>query len=478
MDSATFCLLISPVFNPGKGNLLMMVREQDPPLNLAMLAAWIRDKGFETSILDCAIDTPTLTLFRNKMLQYKLQHKENNIFIGFYICTPTAYYCYTLAKIAKEVMPDCILIAGGPHTSFMYEEVLTHAPIDIALIGEGEITLEEILKGLPLDKVNGIAYKDKTENKINVTPPRARIEDLDTLPMPAYDLLKIRKYRPPIGTFKRLPSFMVTFSRGCPNNCFFCTKTLGFKHYQKSADNIYKEIKYLYDVFGIRDFVFVDDTFTAYRSNAIAFCKLLIDNKLKITWHCYTRVNNIDKELLGWMKKAGCHQLMFGVESFSTEVLAKINKDITPQQIEEAVLMTKQAGIACRLAMMIGNRGETIESLKHSLNELLRLQPDFISVLIATPGPGTPFFKWAEEENRIISRDWSLYTGGTPVVRLDGISPEEISYYYKLYWKKFYFYPGSILRLLKYTTNVYQIYNLWTGFWKMMKFLVVRRGSA
>jgi len=475
MGSKSFCLLVSPVFNPGKGNLLMMVREQDPPLNLAMLASWIRDKGVETAILDCAIDAPTVTLFRDKLLQIIQKHKEKKIFIGFYVCTPTAYYCYMLAKIARELFPDCTLIAGGPHASFMYEEVLTLAPIDIAIIGEGEITLEEIIADKPLDTINGLAYKDKTESSIKVTASRARIEDINNLPMPAYDLLKIRKYRPPVGTFKRLPSFMVTFSRGCPNNCFFCTKTLGFKHYQKSSENIFKEIKYLFDTFGIKDFVFVDDTFTAYRDNTIAFCKLLIENKLKISWHCYTRVNTIDKELIGWMKKAGCHQLMFGVESFSPEVLTLINKDINLQQIEAAVKMTRQAGIACRLSMMIGNRGDTAESLKHSLKELLRLQPDFISVLIATPGPGTPFFEWADKENRILTRDWSLYTGGTPVVRLEGISSEEISCYYKLYWKKFYFYPGSIWRLLKYTTNIYQAYSLMVGFLRVMKFMIVRR---
>lgn len=475
MKKETFCLLISPVFNPGKGNLLMMVREQDPPLNLAMLAAWIRENGFETAILDCAIDAPTLKLFRKKILQYKELYKEKTIYVGFYICTPTAYACYTLAKITKEILPDCILIAGGPHASFLYEEVLLQAPIDIAIIGEGEITLEEILKEFSPEKINGIAYRCKYENKIIVTSPRERINDLNSLPMPAYDLLKINKYRPPIGTFKRLPSFMVSFSRGCPNNCFFCTKTLGLTHYQKSAHNIFKEIKYLYDTFNIRDFVFVDDTFTSYRSNTIDLCKLIINSKLNITWHSYTRVDSIDKELLELMKKAGCHQLMFGIESFSPVVLEKINKNISPQQIEEAVIMTKKAGIACRLSMMIGNKGETVETLKHSLSELLRLKPDFISVLIATPGPGTPFFEWADAENRILTKDWSLYTGGTSVVKLDGINSEEINKYYKLFWRKFYFNPKIVFNFLKKTSNIYQIYNLISGFINVLKFIIVRK---
>lgn len=473
MTKPVHCMLVSPVFNPGRGNLLMMVREQDPPLNLAMLAAWVRLKGFDVSIFDAALEAPTPAQYRKKLEALKKKYNGTKLYIGFYICTPTAYNCYDMARISREVFPDAVLIGGGPHANFMYEEVLSLSPIDVVVMGEGEITLQELLEEKPWHEIKGICYK--SDNEIAVTPPRERITAIDSLPMPAYDLLKVRRYRPPIGTFKRWPSFMVTFSRGCPNHCFFCTKTLGTSHYQRSAVHMFEEVLYLSTTFGIRDFVFVDDTFTSNRQNVVDFCRLITQNKLNISWHSYTRVNAVDGDLLKIMKQAGCHQLMYGIESFSEEVLAHINKDITVAQIETAIHLTKRAGITCRLALMVGNKGDTHESLQHSIREMMRLKPDFISVLIATPGPGTPFFAWAENGNRFITKDWSLYTGSTPVVKLDDLTPDDVKYYYRLFWKKFYFSPAIMLKLLWKTTNIYQLYNLWMGFWKVMAFIFVKK---
>lgn len=451
-----------------------MVREQDPPLNLAMLAAWVRQKGVEVAILDCALDAPDLMSFGKQLSVYKEKHQGRKFVIGFYICTPTAYQCYELAKISRNIFPDAVLVAGGPHATFVFNEVLNEAPIDIVLIGESELSLEEIVLQKPIESISGIAFKDKN-NEIVKTLPRERITDINILPMPAYDLLKITKYRPPIGAFKRLPSFMLTFSRGCPNNCSFCTKTLGKNHLQKSPEKILEEVKFLYKNYGVVDFVFVDDTFTTNRGNVIRFCQLLKDENINISWHCYTRVDHVDAELLQIMKKAGCHQLMYGVESFSPEVLNLINKNITPQLIEKAVVITKNAGISCRLSLMVGNRGDTKESLELTLKEVLRLKPDFINVLIATPGPGTPFFEWADREGRILSKQWDLYTGSTPLVRLEGLSSKEINDFFKKFWLRFYFHPLIIFKLITKTTNKYQIYNLFKGFMRVMGFLVKRK---
>lgn len=473
MKKQAVCLLISPVFNPGKANLLMMVRGQDPPLNLTMLAAYVRQQHFGVEILDCALDAPTDKLFRIKLQQFASKNTDKHIFIGIYVCTPTAYTCYRMAHMAKEIMPQAIIVAGGPHATFMYDEVLTEAPFTYAILGEGEVTLAELMAGTNPENIKGLAFRQN--NTTNITPPRDRCTDINTLPMPAYDLLQVRRYRPPLGTFKRLPSFMLSFSRGCPNNCSFCTKTLGREHFQKTAAHIFKEVAYLYDTMGIRDFVFVDDTFTAFRPTVIEFCNLLSQSHVRISWHCYTRADSIDPDMLKLMKSTGCHQLMFGVESFAPEVLRLINKKITPELIENAILMTKQAGMACRIAMMVGNRGDTPQTLEHSLREIMRLKPDFISVLIATPGPGTPFFAWAEAENRLLSRNWALYTGGISLVKLDGITPEEVNRFYKRFWQKFYFNPGTIWRLLRYSRSIYQYRNLAAGFLKLVRFVFLRR---
>ncbi len=471
----TFCLFVAPKFNAGKANLLMMIREKDPPLNLAMLASWIRTKGSKTAILDCDIDAHNYSIFKRKINYFRKKYPLEKFYIGFYVCTPTAYECYHLAKIVKDCIPESILIAGGPHATFLPEEVLNSSPMDIVVIGEGEITLEEILLQRDLNDVNGIAFLNpKNKKEIIKTKPRERFTNLDILPIPAYDLLNIKKYRSPIGAFKRLPSFLVSFSRGCPNYCFFCTKTLGTSFFQKSAVKMFEEIKYLKVNFGIIDFVIVDDTFTADRENVLRFCNILLQTNMNITWHCYTRANNIDTELLVEMKRAGCHQLMFGIESFDDDVLEKVNKGINSSIAIEAIQKTQATGISCRLSMMVGNIGDTPKTLNHSIDEIIRLKPDFINILIATPGPGTPFFSWADKNGRIITKDWDKYTGGTAVVKLDDISINEINKYYKRFWIKFYFHPRIILRHLLKITNRYQLKNFLVAITRILKFLIYR----
>ena len=471
-QSSGFCLLVSPVFNPGNNNLLMMVREQDPPLNLAMLAAWVRDKGFDVGILDCGIQAPTQERFRAYLLTCREEHRHQKIFVGFYVCTPTAFQCYELAGIVRELIPDSVILAGGPHASFMAEEVLTQSPVDFVVVGEGERTLEEIMSEKPPQEINGVAFRSPlAPGEVIFTPPRERFTDLDALPIPAYDLLEIHRYRPPVGAFKRLPSFLVNFSRGCVNYCFFCTKTLGTAHLQKSPLRMLEELRFLNERFGIVDFVLVDDTFTAQKSSVLEFCKLLEKSQMNLTWHCYTRVDHVDPEMLRVMKQAGCHQLMFGIESFDDNILTLIRKGTTVAQGEEAIRMTKDAGIAVRLSMMVGNIGDSPSSLKRSIRRIRRIKPDYINVLIATPGPGTPFFMWAEQEARFITKDWAKYTGSTATVRLDSITEKEIYKYYRKFWIDFYFHPQTVFKHLRKLSSRVAWYNFFEAVRRVIRFV-------
>ncbi|HNQ68451.1 MAG TPA: radical SAM protein [Bacteroidales bacterium] len=468
-----FCLLVSPVFNPGKKNLLMMVRQKDPPLNLAMLSGWIREKGFDTAILDCGVQAETPEAFNKILHSIYAEKKHKSIYVGFYVCTPTAHQCYDLSKIVRQIIPNCTILAGGPHATFLPEEVILQSEVDIVVMNEGEITLEEILSQKPLETIKGIAYLNKKGNIVQ-TLPRERITNLDKLPMPAYDLLEIKKYRPPIGSFIRLPSFIVSFSRGCNNNCFFCTKTIGNGGFQKSPQKIFEEINYLKTNFGIIDFVFVDDTFTAYKNSVIEFCNLLITNKTNITWHCYSRVDTIDRELLKIMKESGCHQIMYGIESFDDNVLKTIKKNITSEQSISIIKMTQEFGISVRLSMMVGNIGDSTKACESSIKMILKLKPDFINVLIATPGPGTPFFKWAKNQNRIKTYDWSKYTGASAIVELNNFSEKQIYKYFRKFWVSFYFHPAIILKHLKKLTNKVALFNIKEAIIRIITFCLQR----
>ncbi len=241
---------------------------------------------------------------------------------------------------------------------------------------------------------------------------------------------------------------MIT-SRGCPGRCTYCKGSLlGERIRFKSAEKIFKEIVFLQDNYGIRDITFYDDTFTSNKQRVRDFCNLILKNKLDLTWCCFSRVDTVDFDLLKEMKKAGCYQVLYGVESADPQILANIKKRITLEKVEETVANTKKAGIEVRLSFMFGNPGETEETIKKTIQYAISLDPDLVSFNITTPYPGTEMFKWAKENNYLIHEDWSKYNFAKPVMNLPTITSEKVLEYYKKAHRQFYFRPTYILKRL------------------------------
>ncbi len=469
-NSHTDCLLISPAYLYDKGNIYKYVRASDPPLNLITLAAYIRDKGFSTKVIDCSINYPDIQMLYQHFITLQ-NHPPKYIGIGIY--TSQAKICYEIAKRIKNILPDTILIAGGPHATFSFEEILESNTFNIIVLGEGELPLTEILQGKELNQIKGIVYKDDY-NTIIKTEAQKRIKDLDSLPLPAYDLLELSKYRPTIGSFKNLPSLILTTSRGCPGNCSFCTKTLGREHYQKTAHKIFQELKILVEKFNIRDFAFHDDTFTSIKKNIIDLCELIIKNNLKISWLCYSRIDTIDAELLKFMKKAGCHQIMYGVESFDQNVLNSIHKGINTKKVEKISKLTQKIGITSKLTFIIGNPTDTMQTLKLTIKKTLQINPDLIVVNIATPFPGTKMYNEENSKNNILTTNWAQYTGATVILKIEGLSEQQILSCYKRFYLKFYFRPTQILRIAKRISYYGGFTNIVSGAFSVIKMLLKR----
>jgi radical SAM superfamily enzyme YgiQ (UPF0313 family) len=316
-------------------------------------------------------------------------------------------------------------------------------------MGEGEYSLLELLSGKNPTEIKGIGYKD--DGKIIINPPRDIIPDIDVFPFPAYDLLPMDKYYPASGGYKRKPSLGMITSRGCPGRCTFCKgNVLGERIRFRSAKKIIEEIIFLQKNFGIKDIAFYDDTFTTNKQNVKDFCDLILKNNLDLTWSCFSRVDTVDQDLLQIMKRAGCHQLMYGVESADKEILKNINKRITLEKVKDTIGATKKAGIDTRLAFMIGNPGETEETIKKTIKYAISLDPDLVSFNITTPYPGTEMFAWAEKNNFLIHKNWEEYDLSRPVMELPTVSSKKVLEYYKKAYRQFYLRPSYIFkRLLK-----------------------------
>lgn len=446
-------LLISPPpFYRKSKSIWTEVESNFPQLGLADIAAYVRSKGYSVQIIDCSIVAPSVQAFDKWFKKNYVSLYDSIRFIGFTATTVEIKKAYMIAKICKNYYPNVLIIFGGVHATFLPKEVIKNNYVDVVVVGEGEITFEELLRNIPLSKIDGIVYKkySKEGYEIIYNKPRERIKNLDIMPMPAYDLLPIKKYYPAKGSYKQLPAMSMITSRGCPGICTFCAKTLGKKLVYKSAETIIKEIQFLINEYGIKQFQFYDDTFTTFRENVIELCKIIISNKIDISWSCFARVDYISYKLLKYMKRANCHQIMYGIETIDKNVLNNIKKKINISQVINAIKWTKQVGIESRLAFMVGNPGDTKESIMRNIDFVNQLNPEYLIVNITTPYPGTEMFNWADKKNLILTYNWDDYDLSRPVMRLENLEPSEIEKLCSLMYKRFYMRPKYLFnRILK-----------------------------
>lgn len=439
-------ILINPcLFERNVNNIWRSIDSSFPSLGLISIASYIREKGFTVKIIDVPVLGISVKFFEDYLKNN--YGNEQPRYIGFTAVTPSVKNAYIMAKIAKKIFPEVKIVFGGSHSTILSEEVIRQDEIDIVVRGEGEITFTEILEGKDLASIDGIVYQK--DDKIIFNHKRERIKNLDELPWPAYDLLDINKYYPGRGSYKRLPAMTMLTSRGCPGRCTFCNRTFGHRVTFRSAESLIDEIKILIKNYGIKQIMFYDDTFTTYKENVKKLCQLLIDQNIDVSWSCFSRVDYIDLELLKLMKKSGCHQIMYGIESGVQEVLDSINKNISLDLVREVVRLTKLADIDVRCSFMIGNPIETKETILKTLDFAIELNPDVAAFNITTPYPGTQMFKDAKKKDLITIHDWNDYDLSKSVMKLENINQEEVLKLYSYCNRKFFFRREYILMRLK-----------------------------
>jgi len=409
--------------------------KKSPPIGLAYIAAVLEKEGYSVEIADMSV-----LGMDYKDLEKKVRQNKSKL-VGISFMTNQYKEAVNISRIAKDIDSRIPVIAGGPHVSALPEEILAHESVDIAVIGEGENTVlelaDELLNGngnTAFNNLSGIAYKKG--NEICINKPRQLIEDLDSLPFPAWHLLPIEKYAvPATGGDVSVPVFAIISSRGCPNNCIFCDShtIFGRKFRARSAQNIFDELIYLNKNFGAIQFDFVDDTITVNKKRIHQLCDLILSSESKFKWMCNARANTVTLEMLQLMKKAGCVRVEFGVESGDPEVLKKMKKGIKLEQTRSAHAMARQVGLSVGSFVMVGNIGEDFSSVVKTRELLRELDTDDIFIAIATPFPGTQLYKIAKDNNWLKIRDWAAYvTSPTyfpeyqPVMETDRMNSQQI----------------------------------------------------
>jgi len=430
-------LLISP---PAQSAVKTVVGATGPPLGLAYLASVAREVGWKPKIIDGLAEEPT-----QRQIAEIVKRSSPDV-VGLTATTATVLDAYEVARIVKEISPETLVMIGGPHATFMAEEVLRECPhIDLVVRGEGEITLKEILerieKGREFYDVAGITYRKRELVKEN--PPRPLISNLDDLPYPAYDLLPMEKY---VVEGIRFAAIMT--SRGCPYNCVFCSSSLQFgkKWRAHSVKRVIDELKLLVEKFKVREIEFLDDTFTLNMKRAIEIAKNIVKEKLDISWSASSRVNTFNREVGEAIHRAGAHTVYFGIESGSERTLKFIGKGISKRQAIDAVKAAKDSKLNALGSFVIGFPYETEEEIRETIRFANKVGVDLAQFTVATPYPGTRLWQIAVENNLLLTRNWRKYTTLDVVMKNIYLTPQKLKKLLLWAYIVFYLHPKRVLK--------------------------------
>jgi anaerobic magnesium-protoporphyrin IX monomethyl ester cyclase len=411
------------------------------PTGLAVIASCIRKlPGVEdVKLMDLVLYDDNLEDYKKMLVEFK----PDVLGLGF--STALRSKGVHVAHIAKEYIPEIKVIAGGADASREWTGLMEHKEIDVAVIGEGEITFKELIEAMQAknddySNILGIAYRD-ADGKMLVTPKRP-FGNMDDIPEPARDLLEMDVYlnARPIMPLPA-PATDVDASRGCFGQCTFCQPNLremfGNKIRSKDPKLVVDEIEGLVKNYGIKGINLGNDEPTFNRKWVDALCDELIKRKLGVKINCCTRVDCVNLDMLKKMKKAGWTHISFGTESGSQKVLNSLRKGITLKQTRQAFKWCNEAGICARANFMIGSPVETKETLQETMTLMKEIKPDFVFLSATYPTAGTHMFEWAKREGKLKDDVVDVVGYNIGYLKLDNLSDQEVRDAVNLFAREF-----------------------------------------
>ena len=415
------------------------------PLGLFSLAAFLRQQGYRVD----AVDAEARGLGPEAVASYAREGRFDAV--GISTTTPIFHRAVELARTIKQTIAHVPVIVGGPHVSALpFESLTVCEAFDYAIPHEGEVTLSETLAMIEAEgdpkSVQGLVYR--RDGRVVANPSRPYVEDLDTLPFPAYDLIPdLAMYRPAPFNYRKRPVVNVMTSRGCPNECTFCAKaTFGRRVRMRSAESVVDEIEMLIKRYGVREIAFVDDTFTLRRERIYEVFEQAGRRGLRFPWSCKTRIDTVDESLLRYMKAQGCWYVALGVESGDERILTEIRKNIRLQDVERVVDLSHRAGLVTKGYFMIGHPGESPATIRATSRLARRLKLDQVAVSLNTPMPGTYQFEHADKYGSLDRSAWEEFNFWRPVFIPAGMTKEELTAQHTYFLRRFYLRPVWLAR--------------------------------
>ena len=421
------------------------------PLWLIYAAATCEKDGFEVEFLDA----PAKPMTEQEQYEYINEHSTGTKLFVINTSTPSIVNDTAVGDRVKELYPEAFVMLVGTHPSALPDETLGNSiRIDAVARHEYDYIVRDVARALRDGKspygVEGLTYRK--EDKILSNPDMPYITELDEIPFLSEFVYKHLNYKDYFFAAGEYPEVQMFTGRGCMAHCNFCVypQTMhGHVYRMRSPENVVAELEYISQTFpDVKEIVFEDDTFTMKKARVMEICRLMTEKGLnkRFRWLCNARVN-LDLETMKAMKAAGCHLIIPGIESGSQEILNNIKKGTNLNLIHEYVKNAKIAGLQIHACYMVGNKGETKETMKETLRLALELKTDTAQFYPLLPFPGTEAYYWAKS-NGYIHGGYTDYVkeDGTIncLLELPGITGDEMVKFCDDARKKYYLRPSYI----------------------------------
>ena len=444
---------------------------------LAYATAVLEEAGVEVKLYDF----PAMDWDKDDLR--RLVQRENPDFVVLDATTPSIFSDIECARICKDVS-RAVVVMVGPHVSALPEETLRSAKgaVDVVCVGEYDYTVLDVVRNVnDLERVKGIGYLG--DNGLpTINQPRPLVEDLDSLPFPAWHHLDLMKY---FDGGKLYPYIDIFSGRGCPHSCIFCLwpqvmhgKRVRLRSPERVVDEMEHDIKLCPKVTRGGEFFFEDDTFTLVKTNAMAICEEILRRDLRITFSVNARTDTADEELFFLMKRAGCRELLVGFESGDPAILAAIKKKETVEDARRFMELAHKAKIDVHGCFVLGLPGETEETMEKTIEFALELGLHTVQFSAAVPYPGTAYFEYCRQNHLLTTEQWDHWLDDgeqAAVIDHPGLGQQAVKDAVDSGLRRFYFRPSYMIRFLLQTRSTTDLYRKLRGARNFLSYLWAER---
>ncbi len=371
------------------------------PLGILYISSHLRARGFTVEVFD--------TTFSTRQQLCDVLRSTPPAVLGVYSNLMTRPSVLDILRVAREA--GWKTVVGGPEPG-AYAEQYLDSGADVVVIGEGEVTLEELLPALKagsqeaLGRVDGIAFRCK-DGSVGRTSPRALIADLDHQPWPDREAIDIARYVRTWREYHGMGSVSLITARGCPYHCRWCShEVFGKTHRRRKPSSVVDELEWLLNRYQPDMAWMADDVFTIHHGWLYQYAAEMKRRRLRLPFECISRADRLNAQVMETLAELGCSRIWIGSESGSQRVLDAMQRGVTVEQVRAAVALAKSKGIETGMFLMWGYVGEEIEDIEATIEHVKRSAPDVFLTTVSYPIKGTPYFE--EVSSRLVSpKPWA-----------------------------------------------------------------------